>query len=89
MKKIVLLLTGIIIISKSIWSYVYYKEINKASNSGIQVYNLNGTGEIWDVINYKIIVSPTKIQRGNGRLVYKGDSKNIGIVPILNMKLKK
>ncbi|RUT43277.1 hypothetical protein EJP82_20910 [Paenibacillus anaericanus] len=77
MKKIVLLLTGIIIISNAIWSYVYFKEINKASNSGIQVYNLNGTGEIWDVINYKIIVSPTKIQRGNGRLVYKGDSKNI------------
>ncbi|MCM3337896.1 hypothetical protein M3650_04420 [Paenibacillus sp. MER TA 81-3] len=76
MKKIILLLLGIIIISNVIWSYLYFKDI-KPLNTGVQVYNLNGMGEIWDVKNYKIIVSPSKILRGHGKLVYKGDPKNI------------
>lgn len=73
MKRVILLLTGIIVISNALWGYVYFKEINKAS----KVYTLHGTGKMWGVINYKIIDSPSKILRGNGRLVYKGDPKDI------------
>ncbi|MNI54911.1 hypothetical protein D3C76_1389540 [compost metagenome] len=77
MKKLIILLSSIIIISNSIWSYVFFKGINKPSDIAIQVYNLNGTGEMWDVINYQIIVSPSKILRGHGGLVFKGDPKDI------------
>ncbi|WP_040948956.1 hypothetical protein [Gorillibacterium massiliense] len=77
MKKLIILLSSIIIISNAIWSYVFYIVINKPSDTTIQVYNLNGTGVMWDVINYQIIVSPSKILRGHGGLIFKGDPNQI------------
>jgi hypothetical protein len=47
------------------------------SNSIVHVYTLNGKGEMWDVTDYKIIVTKGKILRGHGKLTYKGDPKKI------------
>jgi hypothetical protein len=79
MKRLILVLVvGVIIISNAIWGYLYFnKEVETTSNAGVQVYTLNGTGEIWDVIEYKIIISPSKILRGYGKLVYKGDPNDL------------
>lgn len=77
MKKIIFLLLGILIVSNVIWSYLYIKNIEKVSKAVVQYYNLNGTGEMWGITDYKIIVSPSKILRGHGKLAYKGDPKNI------------
>lgn len=78
MKRVILALVGIILISNSIWGYLYFnKEDDTASNANVQVYTLNGTGATWDVKDYKIIISPSKIFRGHGKLIYKGDSNDL------------
>lgn len=79
MKKIVLLLIGVIVITNGIWSYVYFKEKDSTSkiNTEVQIYTLNGTGDLWDVENYSIIISGTEIFRGSGELVYKGETQNL------------
>lgn len=79
MKRLIVLLIGIIVISNAIWSYVFLRDANanKPSDATIQVYNLSGKGEIWDVVNYQIIVSPSHIHRGHGGLVFKGDPQHI------------
>ena len=77
MKKIIFLLSAIFIISNVVWGFMYFKRIDAPSNISVQVYDLRGTGELWDITDYKIIVSPNKILRGHGKLAYKGDPKNV------------
>ncbi|MGG4103235.1 hypothetical protein AAXB25_04835 [Paenibacillus lautus] len=77
MKKTIVLLLSIIIISNGIWSYMYFNSVVKSSNIEVQVYTLNGTGEKWNITDYKIIISPNKILRGHGNLAYKGDPTDI------------
>ncbi|MNE56168.1 hypothetical protein D3C76_18330 [compost metagenome] len=80
MKKI-LLLIAIIVITNAAWIYFYSNASNKpsteSSNSAIQIFDLNGTGEMWDMENYKIIVTPSQVVRGYGKIVYKDDPKNL------------
>ncbi|MEK3740380.1 MULTISPECIES: hypothetical protein [Paenibacillus] len=74
MKKLILVLVAVVIISNAIWSYLYFnKEFETNLNTGVQVYTLKGTGDTWDVLDYKIIISSSKILRGHGKLVFKGD----------------
>lgn len=79
MKKLVLLLTGIIVISNAIWSCVYFsdKGITSKSSTDVQIYMLNGTGNLWDVNDYSIVISDSEIFRGSGTLVYKGEPQNL------------
>lgn len=77
MKKVVVILLGVLIISNVVWSYVFFSNANEPSDTSIQVYNLNGDGDLWGMTNYQVIVSPSKILRGNGTLVFKGDPKTI------------
>lgn len=77
MKKLIVLLSSIIIISNAVWSYVFFMDVNKPSDTTIQVYNLNGDGEMWDMKNYQVIVTPSQILRGHGGLVFKGDPEDI------------
>lgn len=77
MKKTIVLLLSIIIISNGIWSYMYFNSVDKSSNIEVQVYTLNGTGEKWNITDHKIIISPNKILRGHGKLAYKGDPTDI------------
>lgn len=77
MKKIVVLLSSIIIISNAVWSYVFFMDVSKSSDTMLQVYNLSGEGEIWDIVNYQVIISSNKILRGHGGLVFKGNPKDI------------
>lgn len=74
MKKTVLLLSSIIVITNVLWLYLYWdKDAEVAVNSDVSLYSLHGTGEIWDVHDYKIIITPNKILRGHASLSYKGD----------------
>ncbi|OMD67358.1 hypothetical protein BSK48_19860 [Paenibacillus odorifer] len=57
MKKLILVLVAVVIISNAIWSYLYFnKEVETNLNTGVQVYTLKGTGDTWDVLDYKIII---------------------------------
>ncbi|RRJ61734.1 hypothetical protein EHV15_01145 [Paenibacillus oralis] len=89
MKKIIFLLSAIFIISNVVWGFMYFKRIDPPSNIVVQVYNLNGTGEVWDITDYKIIVSPNKILRGHGKLAYKGDPKNVENSTYYKFEIKK
>src|SRR5690606_35372950 len=73
MKKIIWLLLGFFIVSNAIWSYCYINNAKKESKVFVQYYNLVGTGEMWDITEYKIILSPSHVFRGQGKLTYKGD----------------
>ncbi|MEK4477131.1 hypothetical protein NSQ91_28315 [Paenibacillus sp. FSL R7-0048] len=45
MKKLILVLVAVVIISNAIWSYLYFnKEVETNLNTGVQVYTLKGTG---------------------------------------------
>lgn len=77
MRRIIIVLTGVFLLSNAIWGFMYFKKAKEPLNTNVQIYSLNGEGENWDVINYKIIVSPTSILRGHGSLVYKGEPQNI------------
>lgn len=45
MKKLILVLVAVVIISNAIWSYLYFnKEVETNLNTGVQVYTLMGTG---------------------------------------------
>lgn len=79
MKKTIVLLLGIIVISNGIWSYIYFSSVDKdkSSNIEVQVHTLNGKGEMWDITDYKIIISANSILRGHGNLAYKGDPTDI------------
>lgn len=78
MKKLILVLVAVVIISNAIWSYLYFnKEFETNLNTGVQVYTLKGTGDTWDVLDYKIIISSSKILRGHGKLVFKGDPSSL------------
>lgn len=78
-EKIIFLLSAIFIISNVVWGFMYFKRIDAPSNISVQVYDLRGTGELWDITDYKIIVSPNKVLRGHGKLTYKGDPKNVEV----------
>ncbi|GGA40523.1 hypothetical protein [Paenibacillus physcomitrellae] len=77
MKRLVFILLGVILITNIIWGIVYNEKNSKSSKSVVHVYTLNGKGELWDISDYKIIVTEDKILRGNGKLTYKGAPKNI------------
>jgi len=84
MKKIIFLLIAALIISNVIWGYLYFK----VDHPAVHVYNLKGTGEMWDITDYKIIVTPSNILRGHGKLAYKGDPKNFEKITYYQMKFE-
>ncbi|AJS60685.1 hypothetical protein [Paenibacillus sp. IHBB 10380] len=79
MKRLIFILITILMLSNAVWSYLYFNKNSDetAANHTVRLYVLNGTGEKWDVKNYKIIISSDKILRGHAELVYKGSSKEI------------
>lgn len=78
MKKTVFLLAGIIVISNLLWLYLFLdRDAEVAVNSDVSLYSLHGTGEAWDVHDYKIIITADKILRGHASLSYKGDPSGL------------
>jgi len=77
MKKIICFLLVVFIMTNVIWGWMYFKNLDKPKNTVVRVYDFSGGGEKWDIADYKIIITPTKILRGHGKLAYKGDYKNI------------
>lgn len=80
MKKIVILLSSIIVITNVVWGCVFFmndKNDSQPSDPALHIYNLNGSGQMWEIANYQVIVSSSEILRGHGRLVFKGDPKDI------------
>lgn len=75
MKKIIVICLGVIILSNGIWSYMYFNKLNM--NTDVHLFTMDGTGKQWDVVGYKILISPQKILRGNAKLIFKGDSTQI------------
>ncbi len=67
-------------ISNITWGYFYFTAETKETpnnNNGVQIYTLEGSGDDWKATNYKIIVTPDKIQRGHAKLIYLGNPKDI------------
>ncbi|KOP67377.1 hypothetical protein AMS62_20615 [Bacillus sp. FJAT-18019] len=78
MKKIIVICLGIIILSNGIWSYMYFNKQNKSDmNTEVHLFTLDGSGKQWDVVGYKILISPHKILRGHAKLVFRGDPSEI------------
>ncbi len=78
MRRIIYLLSAIIIISNGVWGWIYLKNVDRPPlNSEVRIYSFNGEGEKWDITGYKVIVTPNKILRGYGSLAFKGDSDDI------------
>lgn len=78
MKKILVICLGIIILSNGIWSYMYFNKLNKSDmNTSVHLFTLDGSGKQWDVVGYKILISPHKILRGDAKLVFRGDPSEI------------
>ena len=75
--KTKLTLILILIVSNIFWSYFYFTAETPSHNNKVQIYNLEGNGESWKIKNYKIIVTPDKILRGNAELIYMGSPENI------------
>ncbi|WP_157259494.1 hypothetical protein [Paenibacillus sp. OSY-SE] len=46
-------------------------------NKGTDIYTLAGSGVNWRVDNYRIVVTPDNIQRGNASLVYLGAADDV------------
>ncbi|WHX50989.1 hypothetical protein QNH46_10260 [Paenibacillus woosongensis] len=79
MKRTVWLLVGIIVITNVLWLYLFRNAEQPAvtANSGASLYLLHGTGEAWDVTDYKIMIAADKILRGHASLNYKGDPEQL------------
>ncbi|GAA0134027.1 hypothetical protein YSY43_08670 [Paenibacillus sp. YSY-4.3] len=79
MKRTVWLLVGIIVVSNCLWLYLFMNEDKPAvtANSNASLYLLHGTGEMWDVNDYKIMIAGDKILRGHASLNYKGDPEQL------------
>jgi len=75
MRKIIVICLGMIILSNGIWSYMYFNKLNV--NTDVHLFTLDGSGKQWDVVGYKILISPHKILRGDAKLVFKGDPSEI------------
>ncbi|MGG3280026.1 hypothetical protein [Paenibacillus solani] len=75
MKKIIVICLGIIILSNGIWSYMYFNKLNV--NTDVHLFTLDGSGKQWDVVGYKILISPHKILRGDAKLIFRGDPSEI------------
>lgn len=85
MRKTFVGLLSVIIASNVIWGWLYFNKVDDQTNhvssntasTAVRVYELNGTGNMWDVSNYKIIVTPNQIQRGHASITFKGDPRSI------------
>lgn len=75
MKKVLALCIGILIVSNVIWGWLYADK-----NKGVQavhLYVLDGSGNMWDVQDYKILVFQDRILRGDAKLIYKGNPDDV------------
>ncbi|WP_338543372.1 hypothetical protein [Paenibacillus tundrae] len=85
MKRTIIGLFSVIIASNVVWGWLYLNKVNEQpnhsssniANKAVQMYELNGTGDMWDVSDYKIIITPNQIQRGHASLTFKGDPRSI------------
>ncbi|WP_055108569.1 hypothetical protein [Paenibacillus ihumii] len=75
MKKTVWLLAVIMIITNALWLYLYLdrEQTSVEASSGASLYLLHGTGEAWDIRDYKIMITGDRILRGHASLKFKGD----------------
>lgn len=78
MKKTILFLASIILISNALWLYLFLdKGAEDIVNSDVSLYSLHGSGEAWEVHDYKILITPDKILRGHASLNYMGDPADL------------
>lgn len=49
MKKIIIVLASVFLLSNAIWGFMYFKEAKEPLNTNVQIYSLSGEGENWDV----------------------------------------
>lgn len=44
---------------------------------GLRLYELEGSGQHWDIVHYKVLITPDRIKRGSAKLIYKGQPDDI------------
>ncbi|MBP1930100.1 hypothetical protein [Ammoniphilus resinae] len=67
----------LLILSNVVWGSFYFVEKGAKESKQISIYSLNGSGEKWEVKNYKIVVTPSIIVRGTAELTFKGDPEEV------------
>ncbi|PZD97304.1 hypothetical protein DNH61_02830 [Paenibacillus sambharensis] len=77
MRKLLAVLAGTLVLSNVIWAYLYLSQTppdpKVSDEAEVKLYTLSGSGHRWDITGYKILISPDKIMRGEGKLTYKGE----------------
>jgi hypothetical protein len=78
MKRTIVILAGLLLLSNIFWSAVYFGNKKKLEDDmSVVLYTLNGSGQLWDVKNHNIVITPDSIIRGHSELIFKGDPEQI------------
>ena len=80
MKRVIQALILLILATNALWAYFYVTKSNEQPAEeafGVKLYRMQGSGSLWDINNYQVVLTPHQIQRGNGSLTYKGDPQEI------------
>ncbi|MCY9513059.1 hypothetical protein [Paenibacillus apiarius] len=80
MMKKTMWLAVLLLLTNAGWGIFYaYQQGQQGlyDNKGTDIYTLSGNGINWRVDNYRIVVTPDNIQRGNASLTYLGNADDV------------
>ncbi|CAM4480650.1 hypothetical protein [Paenibacillus tarimensis] len=78
MRKLLVVMSGVLVLSNAIWGYLYWsrtvsEQTIPIAEDELSLYTMSGSGHLWEITGHKILISSDKIMRGRGKLTYKGE----------------